>query len=152
MPDIYVTKSGWYAMGGTRLVKLTKGETREINQKEYADIIGTSWARPARSDDFDEPAASEPEPEIDVDAMEVAELEARTEEAQPLGIEPVGPEPVVRESLTADNQPDWDFAEKLAEEDDATGLKEYASGFDVKLDGRKSVAKMLEDFRAAFAE
>ena len=150
MPDIYVTKTGWYAMGGTRVIKLTEGEVREVNQKEYAEIVGTSWARPARSDDFNEPAAFEPD--IDVDALEVAELEARTEEAeaQPLGIEPVEPEPEAEPAQDAE-QPDWDFAEKLAEEDDAAGLKEYASGFDVKLDGRKSVAKMLEDFRAAFA-
>lgn len=120
MPEIIAKKSGYYALGGIRIVKLTEGETVSVSQYEFDDIVKTDWAAPAGA-----PVVPEPE---------------------------VAPEPqteAVAES--AEDAPDMEFAEALADANDKSGLDEYAAGFGVKLDRRKAASGMLDDFKAALA-
>lgn len=124
MPEIIAKKSGYYALGGIRIVKLTEGEAVSVSQYEFDDIVKTDWAVPAGAP----VAAVAPEPKVEPETQTEAEPEARSEDA-----------------------PDMEFAEALADANDKSGLDEYAAGFGVKLDRRKAASGMLDDFKAALA-
>jgi hypothetical protein len=132
MPEIIAKKSGYYALGGIRIVKLTEGETVSVSQYEFDDIIKTSWAEPAK-----EPAKVDPVP-----------AHSEPEEIENITFDPVR-EPA--KEPANDSEFSIEFAEMLAEDGDKNALAEYVAPFGHELDKRKSIANMMVDLRAAVA-
>lgn len=120
MPFVKINKSGRFALAGTRVVALTAGEVLELSQSEHDDIVKTSWAEP--TDHVADPDNG------GADLM------------------PDDPEPVEDAPST---DVDWDFVSEIAEDGDKSALDDYADTHGVKLDKRKSIEKMVDDFRAA---
>lgn len=132
MPEIIAKKSGYYALGGIRIVKLTEGETVSVSQYEFDDIVKTDWAVPAGA-----PVAA-----VADNSHAIAPLNVAGDD---------GDDDVDAAAESAEDAPDMEFAEALADANDKSGLDEYAAGFGVKLDRRKAASGMLEDFKAALA-